>query len=78
MAGVRSTAHWTSGHHLEHWIRGGSTELKTWFCCAIGHHWMVHEGKWQIAGTDDGQFLTVPPQMDLFRQPARGPDTNAA
>jgi hypothetical protein len=69
---------WTSGHHLEHWIRGGSTELKNLVLLCHRHHWMVHEGKWQIAGTDDGQFLTVPPQMDLFRRLARGPDTNAA
>jgi hypothetical protein len=38
----------------------------------------VHEGKWQLVKTDDGQMLAVPPQMDLFQQLARGPDIEAA
>jgi hypothetical protein len=27
---------------------------------------MVHEGRWQLVKTDDGKFLAVPPQLDLF------------
>jgi hypothetical protein len=39
---------------------------------------MVHEGWWQFVLTEDGQYVTVPPQLDLFRQPVRGPDESAA
>jgi hypothetical protein len=29
---------WTSGHHLKHWIRGGSTELKNLVLLCHRHH----------------------------------------
>jgi hypothetical protein len=35
---------------------------------------MVHEGKWQLVKTDDGQILAIPPQLDLHQQVARGSD----
>jgi hypothetical protein len=38
---------------------------------------MVHEGKWQIVRTQDGQFMVIPPRLDIF-QFARGPDIEAA
>jgi hypothetical protein len=36
------------------------------------HHWLVHEGGWQVVKTDDGSLLPVAPQH-VFRLP-RGPD----
>jgi hypothetical protein len=36
------------------------------------HHWMVHEGGWQIIKTDDGDLLPVAPML-TFGQ-ARAPD----
>jgi hypothetical protein len=39
---------------------------------------MVHEGKWQLVKTDEGQVLAIPPQMHLFEHLARGPGVNAA
>ena len=39
---------------------------------------MVHEGRWQIVRTEGGQYVTVPPRMDLFRQLPRGPDSGVA
>jgi hypothetical protein len=37
------------------------------------HHWMAHEGKWQLVKTDDGKYLAIPPQLDLYQRfrPAR-------
>jgi hypothetical protein len=32
------------------------------------HHWMVHEGQWQLVKTDEGNILAIPPQLNL---PAR-------
>jgi hypothetical protein len=76
--GCDRPASYTSGHHLTHWIRGGSTDMHNLVLLCHRHHWMVHEGRWQIVRTEDGDYVTVPPQMDLFRQPARGPDTDVA
>ena len=42
------------------------------------HHWMVHEGQWQLVKTDDGKFLAIPPQLDLFEQLRRGSGTEVA
>jgi hypothetical protein len=39
---------------------------------------MVHEGGWQLIKTDDGQMLAIPPQLDLYQQPARGPGVKTA
>lgn len=65
-------ATWTSGHHLLHWIQGGGTDLSNLVLLCYRHHWMVHEGKWQLVKTDDGRLLTVPPAMDMFAA-ARSP-----
>jgi hypothetical protein len=37
------------------------------------HHWMVHEGEWQIVRADDGRMLTIPP-ITPYQRLARGPD----
>ena len=76
--GCDRPASWTSGHHLVHWIKGGSTDLPNLVLLCHRHHWMVHEGGWQLVKTDDGQFLIVPPSFDFYRQLARGPDTRTA
>jgi Domain of unknown function (DUF222)/HNH endonuclease len=71
--GCDRPATWTSGHHLVHWINGGSTDLSNLVLLCYRHHWMVHEGEWQIVCSDDGRVLTVPPTT-TFGQLARGPD----
>lgn len=76
--GCDRPASYTSGHHLVHWIKGGSTDLPNLVLLCHRHHWMVHEGKWQIVRTDDDQYLAIPPQLDIFRHLARAPDSEAA
>jgi hypothetical protein len=71
--GCDRPASWTSGHHLAHWIRGGPTDLPNLVLLCYRHHWMVHEGDWQIVRTDDGRILTIPPTTQ-FQQLPRGPD----
>jgi hypothetical protein len=70
--GCDRPASWTSGHHLVHWIRGGPTDLPNLVLLCYRHHWMVHEGDWQIVRTADGQILTIP--QAPFGQLPRGPD----
>jgi Domain of unknown function (DUF222) len=62
-----------AGHHLVHWIHGGTNESPNLALLCHRHHWMVHEGNWQIARGDGGRMLTVPPIVS-FGPPSRGPD----
>lgn len=71
-------ASWTSAHHLKHWIAGGSTDLPNLVLLCHRHHWMVHEGGWQLVQTGAGKYLTVPPRYDFLGRLARGPGTDAA
>ena len=71
--GCERPASWTSGHHLVHWIRGGTNEPDNLTLLCRRHHWMVHDGEWQIVRGDDGRMLTIPPTV-TFGPPARGPD----
>src|SRR5437899_2308343 len=71
--GCDRPASWTSGHHLVHWIRNGPTDLPNLVLLCYRHHWMVHEGDWQIVRTDVGSILTIPPITE-FQRLARGPD----
>jgi len=63
----------TEGHHLVHWIRNGPGDLPNLTLLCYRHHWMVHEGGWQIVRTNDGRLLTIPPPTGFERLP-RGPD----
>ena len=71
--GCERPASWTSGHHLVHWVHGGTNEPPNLTLLCRRHHWMVHEGEWQIVRGDDGRMLTIPPTV-TFSPPARGPD----
>ncbi len=75
--GCDRTASSSDAHHIAHWIKNGPTDLANLILLCHRHHWMVHEGRWQIVKTDDGHILTIPPQFELFERP-RGPDTRAA
>jgi hypothetical protein len=71
--GCERPATWTSAHHLVHWIHGGAGDLPNLTLLCYRHHWMVHEGNWQLVRSDDGRILTIPPTVN-FGPPARGPD----
>jgi hypothetical protein len=64
---------WTSGHHLVHWIHGGTNQPNNQALLCLRHHWMVHEGDWQILRDGDGRIVVIPPTV-TFGPPARGPD----
>jgi hypothetical protein len=63
----------SAAHHVVHWIHGGSTDLDNLILLCHRHHWMVHEGNWQIVRGDDGPMRTIPPVVS-FAHSARGPD----
>jgi hypothetical protein len=71
--GCERPASWSAAHHVVHWIHGGATDLDNLILLCHRHHWMVHEGNWQIIRDGDGRILTIPPTV-IFGPPARGPD----
>src|SRR5258708_15094380 len=71
--GCERPASWTSAHHLVHWIHGGTTDLPNLALLCYRHHWMAHEGGWQIARGDGGGVVTIPPTVTFGPSP-RGPD----
>ena len=53
---------------------GGSSDLDNLVLLCHRHHWMVHEGRWQIVKPDKGGYLTIPPpyRVDMWaRAPGR-------
>jgi Domain of unknown function (DUF222)/HNH endonuclease len=71
--GCDRPATWTSGHHLKHWIHGGTNEPDNLTLLCYRHHWMVHEGGGQILRGDGGRMMTIPPTVTFGPSP-RGPD----
>ncbi|MFI4978586.1 MAG: HNH endonuclease [Solirubrobacterales bacterium] len=63
----------SAAHHVVHWIHGGTSDLDNLVLLCHRHHWMVHEGGWQIVRGDDGRMITIPP-MVTFGPSSRGPD----
>ena len=63
----------SAAHHVVHWIHGGPTDLDNLILLCHRHHWMVHEGKWQLVRADDGRMLTIPPAV-RFRRPENVPE----
>lgn len=59
--GCERAASWTSAHHLEHWAQGGRTDLANLALVCYRHHWLVHEGGWQLVRNDDGVHA-IPPE----------------
>ena len=55
------SAAWTTAHHVLEWVADhGKTETPNMVLLCYRHHWLVHEGGWQIARTDEG-VIKVPP-----------------
>jgi Domain of unknown function (DUF222)/HNH endonuclease len=52
---------WTSAHHVKHWAHGGATDLNNLVLLCHRHHWLVHEGAWELARGEDGQMRSVAP-----------------
>jgi len=65
--GCERTASWSAAHHVVHWTQGGKTDLSNLLLLCHRHHWMVHEGGWKLARSDDDQVLAIPPTYDYWR-----------
>jgi len=70
--GCERPASWSDGHHLVHWIHGGTSDLDNLALLCLRHHWKVHEGDWQLVKTGDGRIVPIAPTVTFGL--ARGPD----
>src|SRR5438477_4171592 len=64
--GCERPASWCDGHHLVHWIHGGTTDLDNLVLLCRRHHRMVHEGGWQLIKTESGQIITLAPSFPFM------------
>jgi len=63
----------TNAHHMVHWGQGGTTDVANLVLLCYRHHWMIHEGGWQLARDEGGHMLAVAP-TPIFRTWTRAPD----
>jgi len=70
--GCDRPAKWSVAHHVVHWIHGGTTDLDNLVLLCHRHHWLVHEGGWQLVRGDGGEMMAIPPKAP-FEASARGP-----
>ena len=61
------------GHHLVHWLNGGSSDIENQVLLCHRHHRLVHEGRWQLVRSDNGRLMAIAPTVNFFGYP-RGPD----
>ena len=52
---------WLDAHHIEHWARGGATELQNLVHLCRRHHRLVHEGNWLVERGRDGKLVFLNP-----------------
>ncbi len=63
----------TNAHHLVHWGHGGGTDVENLVLLCYRHHWLIHEGGWQLARVERGRLLAIPPSQ-THRSWIRAPD----
>lgn len=69
--GCERPASWCDGHHIVHWVEGGSTDLDNLVLLCRRHHRMVHEGGWKLVRIN-GRVVPVAPTLNFAQ--AKGPD----
>ena len=59
-------------HHIEHWIRGGPTDLDNLVLVCMWHHKLVHEHGWNVKLQDADTVTWYRPNGAVF-EPGRAP-----
>jgi hypothetical protein len=64
---------WCQGHHIQHWINHGPTDLNNLVLLCGYHHRLVHHSEWQVRiNPKDGLPEFIPPgYIDDDRRPRR-------
>jgi hypothetical protein len=73
---------WCEAHHIEHWQRGGRTDIADGVLLCRHHHLLVHDNGWQITRNGSDYAAIPPPDVDPTQRPrpapARTPARHAA
>lgn len=68
--------HFLHAHHIQHWARGGSTDLDNLVLVCTFHHKLVHEYGWDVKlGSEPGGGRWFRPGGTLY-EPGRAPPEN--
>ncbi|HEX7746590.1 MAG TPA: DUF222 domain-containing protein [Micromonosporaceae bacterium] len=63
---------WADGHHIVHWVDGGTTSLENAVLLCRRHHRQVHHHDWRVQLAADGQPEFLPPVwLDPDQRPRR-------
>ncbi|MGH2750174.1 MAG: DUF222 domain-containing protein [Actinomycetota bacterium] len=57
----------THNHHIDHWIKGGPTQLPNLVQLCRFHHRLFHEGGWSMRGDPDTDLILVRPDGTILR-----------
>lgn len=61
---------WCEGHHIQHWVDGGPTDLDNLVLLCGAHHRTLHTTDWEIAiGPDRYPLFRPPASVDPSRRP---------
>lgn len=63
--GCRRKTHWCDLHHVRSWLDGGPTDVANLVLLCRRHHTLIHNSRWTITASADGDFE--------FSHPARAP-----
>jgi hypothetical protein len=69
--GCDRQVNWSSAHHVDHWSRGGPSDLPNLVLLCHYHHRLVHEGGWQVIKVGR-EFQFLAPDRVVMRR-VRGP-----
>ncbi|HKE67595.1 MAG TPA: DUF222 domain-containing protein [Micromonosporaceae bacterium] len=65
---------WTTIHHIQHWVHGGSTARDNGVALCNYHHRIVHHGGWAVRlAPDKHPEFVPPPHVDPAQRPRRNP-----
>lgn len=77
--GCERPARWCEPHHKVPWAAGGGTSVAESALLCHRHHWLVHEGRWQIVFAEgSGRVVDVLPPPVRVWDVARSPGSAAA
>jgi hypothetical protein len=63
---------WLQVHHIQHWSKGGATDLDNLILLCGVHHRYLHEHGWHITTNKNNQFVFRKPDWTLYPPPSPG------
>ena len=76
--GCNAPPSWTDGHHIEHWVNGGTTTTSNGCLLCSRHHHYVHEAGWTITGNANNELRFTSPTGTVLQSRPPGLTTQTA